>query len=54
MTSELDLDRNFNLMEFLKKREMQVFITTTSLNNVALEGMQHQRTFRISEGRILK
>lgn len=53
MTSELDRDRNFNLMEFLKKREMQVFITTTSLQNVAIEGMENNRTFRISEGKIL-
>ena len=53
MTSELDRERNFNLMEFLKKREMQVFITTTSLQNVALEGMENNRTFRISEGKIL-
>jgi len=53
MTSELDRERNFNLMEFLKKREMQVFITTTALQNVALEGMQHTRTFQISEGKII-
>ena len=53
MTSELDRERNANLMEFLKKREMQVFITTTALQNVALEGTQHTRTFRISEGKII-
>jgi len=53
MTSELDRERNFNLMEFLKKREMQVFITTTALENVALEGMENNRTFRIREGKIL-
>ena len=53
MTSELDRERNRNLMEFLKKREMQVFITTTSLQNVAVEGMEDNRTFRISEGKIL-
>ena len=53
MTSELDRERNHNLMEFLKKRDMQVFITTTSLQNVALEGMENNRTFRISEGKIL-
>jgi DNA replication and repair protein RecF len=53
MTSELDRERNFNLMEFLKKREMQVFITTTALENVALEGMEHNRTFQISEGKII-
>ena len=53
MTSELDSERNRNLMEFLKKRDMQVFITTTSLQNVILEGMENNRTFRISEGNIL-
>ena len=53
MTSELDRERNYNLMEFLKKREMQVFITTTALSNVALEGTQHTRTFQISEGKII-
>jgi DNA replication and repair protein RecF len=53
MTSELDRERNFNLMEFLKKREMQVFITTTALQNVALEGMPDTRTFQISEGKII-
>jgi DNA replication and repair protein RecF len=53
ITSELDRERNFNLMEFLKKREMQVFITTTALQNVALEGTHHTRTFQISEGKII-
>ena len=53
MTSELDRERNVNLMEFLKKREMQVFITTTSLQNVAIEGIEDNKTFRISKGQIL-
>jgi len=53
MTSELDRERNFNLMEFFKKREMQVFITTTALQNVALEGMENNRTFQLSEGKII-
>jgi DNA replication and repair protein RecF len=53
MTSELDQERNANLMQFLEKREMQVFITTTSLDNISPQGMANQRTFRISEGRIL-
>ncbi|UFS72187.1 DNA replication/repair protein RecF [Geomonas sp. RF6] len=53
MTSELDRERNANLMEFLKNREMQVFITTTALQNVPFEeGAQH-RAFQIREGRIL-
>ncbi|ACH37036.1 DNA replication and repair protein RecF [Citrifermentans bemidjiense Bem] len=53
MTSELDRERNRNLMEFLKKREMQVFITTTSLHNVDIDELQDNRTFRIKEGKIL-
>ena len=53
MTSELDRERNSNLMEFLKKKDMQVFITTTSLENIDLQDMENNRTFRISEGTIL-
>lgn len=53
MTSELDQDRNRNLMEFLKKKEMQVFITTTSLQNISLEGIENHRTFLVSEGKVL-
>ncbi|MCM0080811.1 DNA replication/repair protein RecF [Geomonas sp. Red32] len=53
MTSELDRERNSNLMEFLNKREMQVFITTTSLDNVSHQGMHNYRTFRIKEGTVL-
>jgi recombinational DNA repair ATPase RecF len=32
---------------------MQVFITTTALQNIALTGMQDTRTFQISEGKII-
>lgn len=53
MTSELDRERNSNLMEFLKKRDMQVFITTTSLQNISSEHMENHRTFRISQGSVL-
>jgi DNA replication and repair protein RecF len=53
MTSELDRERNRNLMEFLETRQMQVFITTTSLQNVELHGMDNYRTFRIEAGRVL-
>ena len=53
MTSELDRERNANLMEFLKKREMQVFITTTALENVPFEAGAQHRAFQIREGRIL-
>ncbi len=53
MTSELDRERNRNLMEFLAGKRMQVFITTTSLQNIALPGMEQHRTFRIEAGRVL-
>lgn len=53
MTSELDRQRNFNLMEFLRKRQMQVFITTTALENIALDGTDEIRTFRVRAGTIL-
>jgi DNA replication and repair protein RecF len=52
MTSELDRERNRNLMEFLKTRRMQVFITTTALQNVRLDGTDGHRTFRIEAGRV--
>lgn len=52
MTSELDRERNENLMEFLKKRQMQVFITTTALENVALGATDELTAFRISAGKI--
>jgi DNA replication and repair protein RecF len=53
MTSELDRERNANLMQFLEKKEMQVFITTTSLENITPQAMSNQRTFRISDGRVM-
>jgi len=53
MTSELDRNRNRNLMEFLGARRMQVFITTTSPRNVELHGKEECRTFRIEAGRVL-
>jgi len=52
MTSELDRERNANLMEFLKKREMQVFITTTALQNVPFEEGREFRAFQIKDGSI--
>ncbi|HEY6872101.1 MAG TPA: DNA replication/repair protein RecF [Geobacteraceae bacterium] len=53
MTSELDRERNRNLMEFLAAKRMQVFITTTTLQNIALPGMEQYRTFRVEAGRVL-
>ncbi len=52
MTSELDRERNRNLMEFLKQKRMQVFITTTSLQNISLDGIDTYRTFLVSDGEV--
>jgi DNA replication and repair protein RecF len=52
MTSELDRERNRNLMEFLKQKRMQVFITTTSLQNIGLDGIDNYRTFLVSGGEV--
>ena len=54
MTSELDSDRNRNFMEFLKSKEMQVFITTTSMNNLVLAGTNNLTVFPVQEGKILQ
>jgi DNA replication and repair protein RecF len=53
MTSELDQERNRNLMEFLRNREMQVFITTTSLDNILLEDEENYRTFLVNAGKVV-
>jgi DNA replication and repair protein RecF len=52
MTAELDRERNRNLMEFLETRRMQVFISTTALQNVELHGTDNYRTFRIEAGKV--
>jgi DNA replication and repair protein RecF len=54
MTSELDGDRNRNFMEFLKSRDMQVFITTTSTDNLRLAQNANFTVFPIQGGRILQ
>ncbi len=53
MSSELDGDRNRNLLEFLKDREMQVFITTTSLKNLSISNNLNQSVFTVQDGKIL-
>ncbi|WP_459813857.1 DNA replication/repair protein RecF [Geotalea toluenoxydans] len=53
LSSELDQERKKNLMEFLKKRDMQVFITTTSLQNISVDEIENYRTYRIEEGKVL-
>jgi len=53
MTSELDHERNRNLMEFLSKKEMQVFITTTCQENILLEDRENNRTFMVEGGKVI-
>ena len=52
MTSELDQERNGNLMEFLSGKEMQVFITTTDVDNVILNGRENSSTFLVESGKL--
>jgi DNA replication and repair protein RecF len=52
MTSELDRDRNGNFMGFLKEKDMQVFITTTSLDNISLGGITNYSTFPVCDGKV--
>jgi DNA replication and repair protein RecF len=52
MTSELDRDRNGNFMNFLKEKEMQVFITTTCLENIHLSGINNYSTFPVHGGKV--
>ena len=53
MTSELDRQRTSNLIRFLSDRGMQVFITTTSLDQVGLF-TEHEklRTFHVKQGNV--
>lgn len=53
MTSELDCERNRNLMAFLNSREMQVFITTTQLENIQLGDNSNCTTFLMEEGSVI-
>jgi DNA replication and repair protein RecF len=52
MTSELDRERNRNLMLFLEKKEMQVFITTTSLDNILIADREQHKTFLVDGGKV--
>jgi len=52
MTSELDRDRNGNFMRFLREKDMQVFITTTGLDNIHLSGIRNYSTFPVHDGRV--
>jgi DNA replication and repair protein RecF len=52
MTSELDETRNNNLMDFLRDKDMQVFITTTSLEHLRLGGINSYSTFPVDNGKV--
>ena len=54
ISSELDRERNRNLMEFLSRNEMQVFITTTNLDTIMLDDITQYRTFRIHDGKVVQ
>ncbi|MGA7826713.1 MAG: DNA replication/repair protein RecF [Geobacteraceae bacterium] len=53
MTSELDRNRSGNLMGFLKEKDMQVFITTTSLDTINLAGIRNYSTFPVHDGKVV-
>lgn len=52
MSSELDARRNQNLMEFLTRREVQVFITTTERSPALLEAAPHCAVYHIEDGNL--
>ena len=52
MTSELDSERNRNLLRFLEEKRMQVFITTTSLQNLTMGNQEQYKFFPVYEGKI--
>lgn len=52
MSSELDARRNHNLMEFLTKREIQVFITTTERSPALLAAAPHCAVFHVEDGNL--
>jgi DNA replication and repair protein RecF len=53
MTSELDEGRKRNLMKFLNSRNMQVFITTTRLENINREEINECSAFEMKAGAIV-
>jgi DNA replication and repair protein RecF len=53
MTSELDGERNRNLLHFLEEKQMQVFITTTSLQNLNIGTRENYSMFPVENGKII-
>jgi DNA replication and repair protein RecF len=52
MSSELDAQRNSNLMDFLISRDIQVFITTTEPSPALLAAAAHCSVFRVENGNL--
>jgi DNA replication and repair protein RecF len=52
MSSELDAQRNANLMDFLTTRDIQVFITTTEPSSSILGTAAHCSVFRVENGNL--
>lgn len=52
MSSELDAERNYNLLEFLKVREVQVFITTTECTPALLKVAPKSAVFHVENGNL--
>ncbi|RNC67682.1 MAG: DNA replication/repair protein RecF [Desulfuromonadales bacterium] len=52
ISSELDRQRNANLMAFLRGKTMQVFITTTDITTLRLEGIATHASFHVSRGTV--
>jgi DNA replication and repair protein RecF len=53
MTSELDGERNRNLLRFLEEKRMQVFITTTNLQNLNIGIRENYHMFPVEDGKII-
>ena len=52
MSSELDARRNYNLMEFLAARDIQIFVTTTERSPALLDAASHCAVFRMEDGNL--
>ncbi|MBT0665069.1 DNA replication/repair protein RecF [Geobacter pelophilus] len=52
MTSELDSQRTSNLLQFLADRNMQVFVTTTSMDNLKMFNNNSMRLFHVKRGTV--
>lgn len=51
-SSELDIERKSNLIEFLKKRDLQTFITTTDHTDICFEDNENCAVFHVEHGNL--